>query len=152
MEGKLKRNKTGQRGIKNVDKVQDNELFIDEFEEKGKSVRLGKYRISHQIVKRLASIALELQTSRSGLIRSILVDFIKYYDEAKMIGGKRFFEPETPISGWVQERADFAQLLSSMISKDLLMQEGTKNPEVLMLSQQLVVLAKMLNLTNKNVL
>ena len=152
MEGKLKRNKTGQRGIKNVDKVQDNELFIDEFEEKGKSVRLGKYRISHQIVKRLASIALELKTSRSGLIRSILVDFIKYYDEAKLIGGKRFFEPETPISEWVQERADFSHLLTSIISKDHIMDLESKSPEVKMLSQQLVVLAKMLNLTNKNVL
>jgi hypothetical protein len=147
-----KRNRTGQRGIKNVDPVQDNVLFIDAFEEDGKHVRLGKYRISHEITNRLAVIALELKTSRSALIREILIDFIKFYDESKLIGGERFFEASKTIHEWVQQRNDFALLLKSIISKDHIMDLESKSPESKMISQQLVVIAKMLNLTNKNVL
>jgi hypothetical protein len=147
-----KRGKSGQRGIKNVDPVQDNVLFIDQFEEDGKTVRLGKYRISHEITNRLAVIAHELKTSRSALIREILIDFIKFYDESKLIGGERFFEASKTIQDWVQERNEFAILLKSIISKDHIMDLESKSPESKMLSQQLVVIAKMLNLTNKNVL
>jgi hypothetical protein len=147
-----KRGKSGQSGIKNVDPVQDKVLFIDAFEEDGKNVRLGKYRISHEIVNKLSTIGLELKISRSALIRAILVDFIKFYDESKAIGGKRFFEASKTINQWVQERHDFELLLQSIISKDHLMDLESQSPECKMLSQQLVVLAKMLNLTNKNVL
>lgn len=146
------RGRVGQRGIKNVDKVQDNVLFIDTFEEDGKNVKLGKYRISHEITNRLAVIALELKTSRSALIREILIDFIKFYDESKLIGGERFFEASKTIHDWVQERNEFSILLKSIISKDHIMDLESKSPESKMISQQLVVIAKMLNLTNKNVL
>ena len=147
-----KRGKSGQRGVPKVDKVQDNVLFVDAFEEDGKYVRLGKYRISHEILNKLAKIALELKVSRSSLIRSILIDFIKFYDESKSIGGKRFFEASKTINEWVQERTEFELLLQSIISKDHIMDLESKSPEVKMLSQQMVVLAKMLNLTNRNVL
>ena len=147
-----KRGRSGQRGIRDVDPVQDKELFIDEFDENGKHIRLGKYRVSHEITNRMAQIALELKSSRSALIRTIIIDFIKFYDEARLIGGRRFFEAEKTIHEWVQERNEFAPLLQSIISKDHLMDLESKSPECKMLSQQLVVLAKMLNLTNKNVL
>ena len=62
------------------------------------------------------------------------------------------FEAEKTIHEWVQERNEFAPLLQSIISKDHLMDLESQSPECKMLSQQLVVLAKMLNLTNKNVI
>ena len=147
-----KRGRSGQRGIKYVDPVQDKVEFVDQFEEDGKKIRLGKYRVSREIVNKLSKIALELKSSRSALIRSILIDFIKFYDESKAIGGKRFFEASTTIDQWVQERTNFELLLQSIISKDHIMDLESKSPEVKMLSQQMVVLAKMLNLTNRNVL
>ena len=148
-----KRGKSGQRGVPKVDAVQDKVEFVDQYTDKsGKYIRLGKYRVSHEIVNKLSKIALELKSSRSALIRSILIDFIKFYDESKAIGGKRFFEASTTIDQWVQERTNFELLLQSIISKDHIMDLESKSPEVKMLSQQIVVLAKMLNLTNRNVL
>ena len=148
-----KTNKTGKRGIPTVDKVQDYDFFIDEYvDESGKKHRIGHAAMAHQTNNALTRIAPELKISKSMLIRKVLESFVKYHDESKAIGGQRFFEAEPVLENWINERSEISQLLSSMISKDLLMQEGTKNPEVLMLSQQLTTLAKMINLTHKNLL
>ena len=144
--------KTGKLGIKHKDKVQDVSFFVDEYMEDGKKVRLGHAKMAHQTNNALTRIAPELKVSRSMLIRKILESFVKFYDEAKAVGGERFFEAERTMEVWLQERYDMAQLLKSMISKDLLMQENTKNAEVLMLSQQITALAKMVNLTHKKLL
>jgi len=152
-KAKVKTGKTGKRGIPVVDKVQDYDFFIDEYvDESGKKHRIGHATMAHQTNNALSRIAPELKISKSGLIRKILESFIKYHDEAKAIGGERFFQAEIPLEGWINERMDMALLLKSMISKDLLMQENTKNPEVLMMSQQLTQLARMMNLTHKNLL
>lgn len=149
----VKTGKTGKRGIPAVDKVQDYDFFIDEYvDESGKKHRIGHATMAHQTNNALSRIAPELKISKSGLIRKILESFIKYHDEAKAIGGDKFFQAEIPLEGWINERRDVAILLKNMISKDLLMQENTKNPEVLMLSQQLTILANMINLTHKNLL
>lgn len=152
-KNKEKTGKTGKRGISKVDKTQDYDFFIDEYvDESGKKHRIGHATMAHQTNNALTRIAPELKISKSALIRKCLESFVKYHDEAKAIGGQRFFEAEPVFEGWIGERNQISQLLSSMISKDLLMQENTKNPEVLMLSQQLTVLAKMINLTHKNLL
>ena len=152
-KSKEKTGKTGKRGIPKVDKTQDYDFFIDEYvDESGKKHRIGHATMAHQTNNALTRIAPELKISKSALIRKCLESFVKYHDEAKAIGGQRFFEAEPVFEGWIGERNQISQLLSSMISKDLLMQENTKNPEVLMLSQQLTVLAKMINLTHKNLL
>lgn len=152
-KSKEKTGKTGKRGISKVDKTQDYDFFIDEYvDESGKKHRIGHATMAHQTNNALTRIAPELKISKSALIRKCLESFVKYHDEAKAIGGQRFFEAEPVFEGWIGERNQISQLLSSMISKDLLMQENTKNPEVLMLSQQLTVLAKMINLTHKNLL
>jgi len=152
-KNKERTGKTGKRGISKVDKTQDYDFFIDEYvDESGKKHRIGHATMAHQTNNALTRIAPELKISKSALIRKCLESFVKYHDEAKAIGGQRFFEAEPVFEGWIGERNQIAQLLSSMISKDLLMQENTKNPEVLMLSQQLTVLAKMINLTHKNLL
>ena len=148
-----KTGRTGKRGIPKVDKTQDYDFFIDEYvDESGKKQRIGHAKMAHQTNNALTRIAPELKISKSMLIRKCLESFVKYHDEAKAIGGQRFFEAEPVLENWINERSEMAQLLKSMISKDLLMQENTKNPEVLMLSQQLTTLAKMMNLTHKNLL
>jgi hypothetical protein len=150
---KLTTGKTGKRGIPKIDKVQNYDFFIDEYiDETGKKHRIGHATMAHQTNNALNRIAPELKISKSMLIRKCLESFVKYHDEAKAIGGQRFFEAEPVLENWINERSEMAQLLKSMISKDLLMQENTKNPEVLMLSQQLTTLAKMMNLTHKNLL
>lgn len=153
MGTKEKTGKTGKRGISKVDKTQDYDFFIDEYvDESGKKHRIGHATMAHQTNNALTRIAPELRISKSMLIRKCLESFVKYHDEAKAIGGQRFFQAEPVLESWINERSEISQLLSSMISKDLLMQEGTKNPETLMLSQQLTVLAKMINLTHKNLI
>ena len=153
MGTKEKTGKTGKRGISKVDKTQDYDFFIDEYvDESGKKHRIGHATMAHQTNNALTRIAPELRISKSMLIRKCLESFVKYHDEAKAIGGQRFFQAEPVLESWISERSEISQLLSSMISKDLLMQEGTKNPETLMLSQQLTVLAKMINLTHKNLI
>ena len=153
MGTKVGTGKTGKRGIPKVDKTQDYDFFIDEYvDESGKKHRIGHATMAHQTNNALTRIAPELKISKSMLIRRVLESFVKYHDEAKAIGGQRFFEAEPAFENWINERSEMAQLLKSMISKDLLMQENTKNPEVLMLSQQLTTLAKMMNLTHKNLL
>ena len=152
-EASTKTGKRGKRGISKVDKTQDYDFFIDEYvDESGKKHRIGHATMAHQTNNALTRIAPELKISKSALIRKCPESFVKYQDVAKAIGGQRFFEAEPVFEGWIGERNQISQLLSSMISKDLLMQENTKNPEVLMLSQQLTVLAKMINLTHKNLL
>ena len=45
-----KKGKSGQRGIKQVDRVQDTELFISDYKDgNGNTVRLGKVRLGHEI-------------------------------------------------------------------------------------------------------
>lgn len=150
---KLKTGKTGKRGIPEIDKVQNYDFFVDEYvDETGKKHRIGHATMAHQTNNALNRIAPELKISKSMLIRKILESFVKYHDESKAIGGERFFQPEPVLENWIKERCDIAVLLKSMISKDLLMQENTKNAEVLMLSQQLTTLAKMINLTHKNLI
>jgi hypothetical protein len=153
MGTKVGTGKTGKRGVSKVDKTQDYDFFIDEYvDESGKKHRIGHATMAHQTNNALTRIAPELKISKSALIRKCLESFVKYHDEAKAIGGQRFFQAEPVLESWISERSEISQLLSSMISKDLLMQEGTKNPETLMLSQQLTVLAKMINLTHKNLI
>ena len=153
MMGENKRNKKGQKGIPQKDAVQDKELFVAVVnDENGNVVRLGKFRLAHELDNALGRVATELKVSKSELVRSVLTNFVQYHDEAKEIGGERFFEAKKTIEQWVQGRSEVAQLLSSIISKDHIMDLESKSPESKMLSQQMVVLAKMLNITNKNVL
>ena len=86
------------------------------------------------------------------LIRRILESFVKYHDEAKAIGGQRFFEAEPAFEGWINERNIIVQLLNQMAEQDKIMNANSKSPEIKMLSQQLTILAKMVNLTHKNLL
>ena len=142
----------GKKGVPQKDRVQDVSFFVDEYMESGKKVRLGHAKMAHQTNNALARISDELKVSKSSLVRRTLESFVKFYDEAKAVGGERFFDVEKTHDAWLQERYQMAQLLNSMLQSDALMREKSKNPEVIMLSQQLTLLSKMINQTHKKLL
>ena len=75
-----------------------------------------------------------------------------YYTEAKMLGGNPFFNTSKTYEAWLQERQDVKLLMNEIIKMNNTMQENSKSPEVKLLSQQIVALTKMMNLTHKTVL
>jgi hypothetical protein len=148
-----KTGKTGKRGIPVVDKTQDYDFFIDEYTDPdGKKHRIGHAKMAHQTNNALARIAPELKISKSMLIRKCLESFVKYHDEAKAIGGERFFQAESSFEGWISERNEITQLLNQMVEQNTMMQNNSKSPESQLISQQNLMLAKMINLTHKNLL
>ena len=147
-----KKGKSGQRGIKQVDRVQDTELFISDYKDgNGNTVRLGKVRLAHEINDGLKHIAHDLNTTKAELVRTLFVDFIQDYKEAKAIGAIKHFTPEESIEGWLHRRYEFFQLLTELKKQTNYLEES-KSPEVKILSRQINLLAQMLNLTNKNVI
>ena len=86
------------------------------------------------------------------LIRRVLESFVKYHDEAKAIGGQRFFEAEPAFETWLNQRNDITQLLNKMVEGTEFLNKNSTNQEVKALSQQNLMLAKMINLTHKNLL
>ena len=155
MSGKdvKKRGRLGARGIKNSDKVQDKELFVATYtDENGKLVRLGKFRLSHEIVNLLSNIAYQLKVSRSELVRTLLESYVRHYQEAKEVNARPFLTPATSIESWIQERNDFTILMNQLKEQNRLIQENTKSPEFKVMSKQIAILAQMMNLTNKTII
>ena len=148
-----KTGKTGKRGIPKVDKTQDYDFFIDEYTDPdGKKHRIGHAKMAHQTNNALTRIAPELKISKSMLIRKCLESFVKYHDEAKAIGGQRFFEAEPAFENWISSRNDISQLLNKMVEGTEFLNKNSTNNEVKALAQQNLMLAKMINLTHKNLL
>ena len=152
-KSKEKTGKTGKRGIPVVDKTQDYDFFIDEYTDPdGKKHRIGHAKMAHQTNNALTRIAPELKISKSMLIRKCLESFVKYHDEAKAIGGQRFFEAEPAFENWISSRNDITQLLNKMVEGTEFLNKNSTNNEVKALAQQNLMLAKMINLTHKNLL
>lgn len=148
-----KTGKTGKRGIPKVDKTQDYDFFIDEYTDPdGKKHRIGHAKMANQTNNALTRIAPELKISKSMLIRKCLESFVKYHDEAKAIGGQRFFEAEPAFENWISSRNDISQLLNKMVEGTEFLNKNSTNNEVKALAQQNLMLAKMINLTHKNLL
>ena len=148
-----KTGKTGKRGIPKVDKTQDYDFFIDEYTDPdGKKHRIGHAKMANQTNNALTRIAPELKISKSMLIRKCLESFVKYHDEAKAIGGQRFFESEPAFENWISSRNDITQLLNKMVEGTEFLNKNSTNNEVKALAQQNLMLAKMINLTHKNLL
>ena len=147
-----KKGKSGQRGIKQVDRVQDTELFISDYKDgNGNSVRLGKIRLAHEINNGIKDIAHELSVSKADLVRRLFIDFIKDYKEAKATGAIQKFTPAQTIERYLTSRYEFFQLFNEL-KKQTKYLEDSKSPEVKILSRQISIIAEMLNLTNKNVI
>ena len=148
-----KTGKTGKRGIPKVDKTQDYDFFIDEYTDPdGKKHRIGHAKMANQTNNALTRIAPELKISKSMLIRKCLESFVKYHDEAKAIGCQRFFEAEPAFENWISSRNDITQLLNKMVEGTEFLNKNSTNNEVKALAQQNLMLAKMINLTHKNLL
>jgi len=148
-----KTGKTGKRGIPKVDKTQDYDFFIDEYTDPdGKKHRIGHAKMANQTNNALTRIAPEMKISKSMLIRKCLEAFVKYHDEAKAIGGQRFFEAEPAFENWISSRNDISQLLNKMVEGTEFLNKNSTNNEVKALAQQNLMLAKMINLTHKNLL
>ena len=148
-----KRSRLGARGIKNADKVQDKELFVATYtDENGKLVRLGKFRLSHEVTNLLANIAYQLKVSRSELVRTLLESYVRHYQEAKLVNARPFLTPATSIESWIQERNDFTILMKQLKEQNELIQQNSKSPEVKVMSTQMAILAQMMNLTNKTII
>ena len=148
----LKKGRSGQRGIKNADRVNDTEMFCSEYkDENGKQVRLGKIRLAHEINDGLKHIAHDLNTTKAELVRTLFVDFIQDYKEAKATGAIKHFTLELSIEVWLHIRYELFQFLNELKKQTNYLEES-KSPEVKILSRQINLLAQMLNLTNKNVI
>ncbi|MBC8430183.1 MAG: hypothetical protein H8D92_02165 [Pelagibacteraceae bacterium] len=141
---------SGEGKIKQVDRVRDTDIFVAEFYEDGKKQRLGHAKLCHQMNNSLGRISKTLRVSKSVLIRKILESYIKFFDESKAIGGKTHFDAEKTMVEWIAERYDMSECQKEIKQMNKMIQENSKSPEVQLMSQQLVVMSKMMNLVHKN--
>jgi hypothetical protein len=142
--------KMGEGGIPQVDRVRDTDIFVAEFYEDGKKQRLGHAKLCHQMNNSLGRISKSLKVSKSLLIRRILESYIKFFDESKAIGGKTHFNIVKSMEGWIAERYDMSECQKEILQMNKMIQDNSKSPEVQLMSKQLVVMSKMMNLVHKN--
>ena len=140
----------GEGGIPQVDRVRDTDIFVAEFYEDGKKQRLGHAKLCHQMNNSLGRISKSLKVSKSLLIRRILESYIKFFDESKAIGGKTHFNIVKSMEGWIAERYDMSECQKEILQMNKMIQDNSKSPEVQLMSKQLVVMSKMMNLVHKN--
>tara|TARA_B110000495_G_C23008741_1_gene596372 strand:+ start:94 stop:528 length:435 start_codon:yes stop_codon:yes gene_type:complete len=140
----------GDRGVKQIDRVRDTDIFVAEFYEDGKKQRLGHAKLCHQMNNSLGRISKGLKVSKSLLIRKVLESYIKFFDESKAIGGDKHFTAEKTMEAWIAERYDMSECAKQVSQMNKTIQENSKSPEVQLMSQQLVVMSKMINLCHKN--
>ena len=143
---KIKRNKSGLRGIPELDPVNNASIIVD------KNGRKGHTLIDSDTLNVLNKAAKALKIGRAPLIRKILQSFCMYFTEASALGGNPFFNTPKTYEIWLQERSDVRVLMNEIINMNKTMQENSKSPEVKLISQQMVALTKMMNLTHKTVL
>ena len=141
---------SGEGKIKQIDRVRDTDIFVAEFYEDGKKQRLGHAKLCHQMNNSLGRISKGLKVSKSLLIRKILESYIKFFDESKAIGGDKHFNAEKTMEEWIAERYDMSICANEIAQMNKTIQENSKSPEVQMMSKQLVVMSKMINLCHKN--
>ena len=141
-----KTGKTGLRGVPQQDKVNDQSLIIDP------DGRKGHFKIDSNTINIIDKAALEMKMGRSTLAREILHSFCTHYTESKELGGVPFFHSPKTYEVWLQERRDVRMLLNEIVKMNNTMQQNSQSSEVKMLSQMIVALTEMMNLTHKTVL
>ena len=145
---KAKIGKGGLRGTPRLDDVNNKSIMVND----GGDSREGHTKIDSDTLNTLDKAAKDLKIGRAPLIRNVLKSFCMYFTEAKMLGGNPFFNTSKTYEAWLQERQDVKLLMNEIIKMNNTMQENSKSPEVKLLSQQIVALTKMMNLTHKTVL
>ena len=141
-----KTGKTGLRGVPQQDKVNDQSLIIDP------DGRKGHFKIDSNTINVIDKAALEMKMGRSTLAREILHSFCQHYTESKELGGVPFFHSPKTYEVWLQERKDVRMLLNEIIKMNNTMQQNSQSSEVKMLSQMIVALTKVMNLTHNKLL
>ena len=81
--------------------------------------------------------------------RKALTSFCRYQEDAKAFGKNRFYSTPKTFEMWVSERMDIMNTLLEIEKLNKTINENTKSPEVKFLSQQINLLARMMNLTHK---
>lgn len=143
---KIKRHKTGLRGVPELDSVNTKSITVDEKRRKGHT------KIDHDTFNVLNKAAKALKMGRAPLIRKVLQSFCMYFTESSTLGGNPFFNTPKTYEIWLQERSDVRVLMNEIINMNKTIQDNSQSPEVKMISQQIVALTKMMNLTHKTVL
>ena len=146
--GSEARGQPGLRGIPGKDVVNNKSIMVND----GKGSREGHTRIDGDTLKSLDKAAYDLKIGRSELIRKVLQSFCMYFTEAKALGGDQFFNTPKTYEAWLSDRTEVRKMLNDISKMNITMQEKSQSSEVKMLSQQMVALAKMMNLTHKTVL
>ena len=144
------RGKRGLRGIPEKDVVNDKSIMVNDG--KLKDNRKGHTRIDSDTLNSLDKAAKDLKLGRSELIRKVIRSFCMYFTESKHLGGNPFFNTPKTYETWLQDRSEVRVLLNDIVNMNNTMQKNSQSAEVKMLSQQMVAMAKMMNLTHKTVL
>ena len=142
---KSRTGKTGMRGIPQTDKHLDRTMYVDD----NPNSRKGIFKCTDDLVSSLEKCAEDLKISRSEVIRKALTSFCRYQEDAKAFGKNRFYSTPKTFEMWVSERMDIMNTLLEIEKLNKTINENTKSPEVKFLSQQINLLAKMMNLTHK---
>jgi hypothetical protein len=142
---KSRTGKTGMRGIPQTDKHLDRTMYVDD----NPNSRKGIFKCTDDLVSSLEKCAADLKISRSEVIRKALTSFCRYQEDAKAFGKNRFYSTPKTFEMWVSERMDIMNTLLEIEKLNKTINENTKSPEVKFLSQQINLLAKMMNLTHK---
>jgi len=147
--GREKRGKNGLRGIPQNDVVNNKSIMVNDGK---KDNRKGHTRIDSDTLNALDKAAKDLKLGRSELIRKVIQSFCMYFTESKQLGGNPFFNTPKTYEVWLQDRSEVRVLLNDIVNMNDTMQKNSQSSEVKMLSQQMVAMAKMMNLTHKTVL
>ncbi|MDP7367725.1 MAG: CopG family transcriptional regulator [Candidatus Pacebacteria bacterium] len=142
---KSRTGKTGMRGIPQTDKHLDRTMYVDD----NPNSRKGIFKCTNDLVSSLEKCAADLKISRSEVIRKALTSFCRYQEDAKAFGKNRFYSTPKTFEMWVSERMDIMNTLLEIEKLNKTINENTKSPEVKFLSQQINLLARMMNLTHK---
>tara|TARA_Y100000296_G_scaffold86045_2_gene124463 strand:+ start:284 stop:733 length:450 start_codon:yes stop_codon:yes gene_type:complete len=142
---KSRTGKTGMRGIPQTDKHLDRTMYVDD----NPNSRKGIFKCTDDLVSSLEKCAADLKISRSEVIRKALTSFCRYQEDAKAFGKNRFYSTPKTFEIWVSERMDIMNTLLEIEKLNKTINENTKSPEVKFLSQQINLLARMMNLTHK---
>ena len=133
------------RGIAQTDEVFNKTLYVDD----NPNSRKGIFKCTDDLVSSLERCAADLKISRSEVIRKALTSFCRYQEDAKAFGKNRFYSTPKTFDMWVTERTDIMNTLLEIQKLNKTITENTKSPEVKFLSQQINLLANMINLTHK---
>ena len=138
--------KEGLRGTPAKDLVNNKSIIVDP------DGRKGHTKIDSDTYNVLGQAAKEMKMGQATLIREILHSFCMYYKDAKVLGSVSFFHTPKTYETWLAERSDVRVLLGEVVKMNNEIQKNSQSQEVKIMSNMIVSLTNMMNLTHKTVL